>query len=297
MLSQPRLGGLILLDKLASLTPEVRSVALNKATEAPFSGSYLQIPNQPGSYLCRRCGQSLWSSQSQFVSHCGWPSFDTRLEKKITETPDDDGIRIEILCSSCHSHLGHVFRGEGFTLNNQRDCVNSVMLDFVPFVDLDKTEEIIIAGGCFWGVEYLMQQEHGVLLTACGYTGGKLEAPDYQTVCQQQTGHYEAVRVLFDPNKIASIDLFKIFFEIHDPTQSNGQGPDLGSQYQSVAFYYNEKQKQEIEQLMKQLSQQGLVLATKVLPVTTFWQAESSHQNYYYRHQQQPYCHVKTKRF
>jgi len=286
-----------LLDKLASLTPFTQSVALNKATEYPFSGKYTHLAQTSGSYLCRRCGISLWSSQAQFVSHCGWPSFDSRLAEKIAEIPDEDGFRTEILCSNCHSHLGHVFRGEGFTASNVRDCVNSVMLDFVPFEDIEHSEEIIIAGGCFWGIESLMQQEPGVLLTECGYTGGSVEAPDYASVCQQQSGHYEAVRVLFDPKTTSSDKLFQLFFEIHDPTQVNGQGPDLGPQYQSVAFYYNSSQKHEIKQLIDLLINKGFKIATKILPVTTFWAAEDEHQQYYQRHQRKPYCHIRTERF
>jgi peptide methionine sulfoxide reductase msrA/msrB len=286
-----------LLDKLASLSPFCQSVALNKATEPPFSGQFIHQSHQAGTYLCRRCGQPLWSSDAQFASHCGWPSFDKRLPSTIDELTDEDGIRQEILCKRCHSHLGHVFRGERFTPSNQRDCVNSVILDFVPFQGIQDTEEIIVAGGCFWGVDYLLNQEKGVLLTECGYIGGHLEHPDYETVCSQNTGHFEAVRVIFDVKQTTSLKLLRTFFEIHDPSQQYGQGPDQGPQYQSAAFYFNEQQKTEIESLINQLRKQGLKIYTQVLPVTTFWPAEDYHQNYYQKNQKQPYCHIKTQRF
>ena len=100
---------MIFQDKLASLTPFCQQVALNKATEAPFSGRFIH-PGAEGSYICRRCGFGLWQIEHQFISHCGWPSFDDRNPNSILERPDEDGIRTEILCARCRSHLGHVFR-------------------------------------------------------------------------------------------------------------------------------------------------------------------------------------------
>jgi peptide methionine sulfoxide reductase msrA/msrB len=283
-------------DKLSSLTPFVRSVALDKATEKPFSGRFTNSLH-PGTYLCRRCGLPLWNTQQQFSSHCGWPSFDERLQNAIEETPDADGLRVEIVCTRCHSHLGHVFKNEGFTAKNHRDCVNSVMLDWVPVFDVQDTREIIIAGGCFWGIEYLMQQFPGVLLVESGYIGGHTENPDYQSVCYQQTGHYEAVRVLFDNAKTDTHKLYQYFFEIHDPCQVFGQGPDVGEQYRSAIFYYNQSQKNMAQDLIQQLQQLGYKVSTTLKPVTVFWPAESYHQNYYQKNQKQPYCHRYQKRF
>lgn len=284
------------MDKIASLSPVVYSVACQKATEPPFSGQFLK-PGPIGTYLCRACGLPLWESNHQFPSHCGWPSFDDRRTHAIKEVKDIDGVRTEIICERCRSHLGHVFRGEGFTSKNQRDCVNSVMLEFVPQVHLEDTDEIIVAGGCFWGIEYWFRQQPGVLLTECGYIGGTLENPDYDTICQGHTGHYEAVRVLFNPQKTSTKILLKIFFEIHDPAQHFGQGPDIGSQYQSAIFCFNSEQQKIAEELIKQLKDKQIIASTKLLPMSPFWPAETYHQNYYSKHQKVPYCHIYTPRF
>lgn len=284
------------MDKIKSLTPFVISVACDKATERPFTGRFLK-PSSPGTYLCRRCGLALWQTQHQFSSHCGWPSFDDRNPNAIDEVMDADGMRTEILCHRCHSHLGHVFRGEGFTEKNQRDCVNSVMLDFLPQQYPNDTEEVIIAGGCFWGVEYWIKKLPGVLFTECGYSGGALEDPTYEAVCSGATGHIEAIRVIFDPSLIQASQIYQSFFEIHDPTQKFGQGPDIGPQYQSVIFYYNETQKKSAQELIDKLKSNGFDVVTVLRPVEIFWSAEEYHQHYYDKHQKIPYCHIPTKRF
>jgi len=284
------------LDKINSLTPFVLAVACQKATEHPFSGRFLKITHD-GTYLCRRCGLALWNTHQQFSSHCGWPSFDDRNPDAIEEIPDADGLRTEILCARCHSHLGHVFHGEGFTDKNHRDCVNSVMLDFVPSLSVQDTEEVIVAGGCFWGVEYWLKQIPGVLLTECGYTGGQLEYPSYEDVCQSNTGHFEAVRVVYDKNITDASTIYQLFFETHDPSQAFGQGPDIGPQYKSAVFYYDEHQKNQATMLIEKLSQKGFKIATQLKPVEVFWPAEEYHQQYYDKLQKKPYCHIYTKRF
>jgi len=284
------------LDKINSLTPFIVSVACQKATEHPFSGRFLKV-SSPGTYLCRRCGLPLWETQHQFPSHCGWPSFDDRNSNAIDEIPDADGMRTEIICHRCQSHLGHVFRGEGFTEKNQRDCVNSVMLDFVPETGISDTEEAILAGGCFWGVEYWIARIPGVLLTECGYTGGDIDYPSYEQVCSSDTGHFEALRVVFNPKQVSLNDIYQHFFEIHDPTQKFGQGPDIGHQYQSAIFYYDDIQKNTAQQLIKTLESKGFKVQTQLKPIQVFWSAEEYHQQYYDKHQSKPYCHIPIKRF
>ncbi|MDH6356707.1 methionine-S-sulfoxide reductase [Parabacteroides sp. PF5-9] len=160
-----------------------------------------------------------------------------------------------------------------------------------------KTEIAIFAGGCFWGVEYFMHQLPGVFRVESGYIGGTKEAPSYEEVCSQTTGHVEAVRILFDPTETDYETLAKCFFEIHDPTQTDGQGPDLGEQYRSVVFYTTSEQKQIAEQLIAELKKRGYAVATQLTPATTFWVAEDYHQNYYERKGTLPYCHGYTKRF
>lgn len=285
-----------MLLKTASLTPEAIEVILNKATEYPFTGEYNEL-DEAGTYLCRQCGLALFRGQSKFHSACGWPSFDDEIPGTVLRQRDLDGERIEILCARCQAHLGHAFAGEGFTAKNIRHCVNSLSLDFVPDITVKDTEEAIFAAGCFWGVEHYFKKFPGVLKTQVGYSGGHKDHPTYQEICNGDTGHYEVIRVIYDPSKTSYEEITKYFFEIHDPTQKDGQGPDLGEQYLSVIFYYDDEQKNIAEKLIQKLSQKGLSIATKTLPVRTFWPAEDYHQDYYVKTGKEPYCHFYRKRF
>ncbi len=285
-----------MLLKTASLTPETLHVVKDKGTEYPFTGCY-NNHDEPGTYLCRQCGLALFRSENKFHSGCGWPSYDIEINQAVEENADKDGIRTEIVCARCQAHLGHVFRGEGFTPNNVRHCVNSLSLDFVTDTNITDTEEAILAAGCFWGVEYYFKKLAGVLKTEVGYTGGTKNHPSYEEVCSGNTQHIEAIRVVYDPQEVSFEQLAKYFFEIHDPTQKNGQGPDLGEQYLSVAFYYTGEQKQVIRKLINALEEKGLSIATKILPVSPFWPAEDYHQNYYAKTGKTPYCHRYIKRF
>ncbi|WP_031566914.1 bifunctional methionine sulfoxide reductase B/A protein [Legionella wadsworthii] len=284
------------LDKTASLTPLAKRVICDKATEYPHTGVYNSI-KQEGTYLCRRCGFALFRGSSQFSSGCGWPSFDDNIVHAVKQIPDSDGRRTEILCLRCSAHLGHVFTGEYFTQKNLRHCVNSASIDFVADSTVLDTEEAIMAGGGFWGVDHYLKQVPGVLRVEAGYTGGVVSDPSYDQVCQGNTGHYEAVRVIYDKDKTDYHQILKRFFEIHDPTQKSGQGPDIGPQYQSAVFYYNQEQLEEAETLIQMLKKKGYQVATLLLPVKTFWPAEEYHQDYYNKHQKAPYCHQPVKRF
>lgn len=282
--------------KYASLTPDVIRIVKYKDTEAPLSGKY-NDEIKPGSYLCRACGAVLFRSHHQFHSGCGWPSFDDEIKNAIKRHIDQDGRRTEIVCARCDAHLGHVFSGEKMTANNQRHCVNSLAIEFVSDEKVTKTDEVIIAGGCFWGVQYLFEQLSGVLLTEVGYIDGTTDHPSYEQVCSHKTGHVEAVRVVFDVEKISYENILKYFLEIHDPAQSNGQGPDIGSQYLSRIYYFDDQQKIIAEKIIQELRQKGVNVATKIKPVTFFWPAENDHQHYYQKNKQAPYCHRYTKRF
>ena len=169
-------------------------------------------------------------------------------------------------------------------------------MDFIPG-KLTLEEKAVFAGGCFWGVEYYMQQIDGVKSVVSGYTGGRLDAPTYHDVSYGNTGHYEAVEITYDPLIVDYEMLAKTFFEIHDPTQKNGQGPDIGKQYRSAIFYQNEEQKQITEKLIDQLKNKGYKVATKLLPAKTFYPAEDYHQDYYFKKGSVPYCHAYVKRF
>ncbi len=284
------------LDKQASLTPMARGVMCNNETEAPFSGAYNEVVTQ-GSYLCKRCGLALFRGHSQFSAGCGWPSFDDIIPNAVTLMPDSDGLRTEIRCGRCEGHLGHVFTGEHFTQKNTRYCVNSLAIDFVNSDTVLDTEEAILAGGCFWGVEYYLSRLPGVLNVEVGYTGGTVEHPTYEDICKGSTGHYEAVRVLFDVKKTTYTNVLKRFFEIHDPTQSGGQGPDLGHQYQSAVFYYDDEQKMQLQLLLKTLRDNGYGVVTRAFLVNPFWPAEDYHQHYYSKLDKKPYCHQPVMRF
>ncbi|MDX1547888.1 MAG: peptide-methionine (S)-S-oxide reductase MsrA [Rhodothermales bacterium] len=160
-----------------------------------------------------------------------------------------------------------------------------------------KTERAIFASGCFWGTEYHFMQAPGVLSTRVGYTGGTVPNPSYREVCRGKTGHAEAIEVVYDPAKIDYETLARLFFETHDPTQVNRQGPDVGEQYRSAVFYLNDAQKAVAEKLIGILEEQGYDVATEVTEAGPFWPAEDYHQKYYAKNGQTPYCHVYTKRF
>lgn len=291
---------------LNELTPEEERVIVHKGTERPFTGKYEKF-DEKGTYICRRCNAALYRSSSKFDAHCGWPAFDDAIPGAVKETPDADGMRVEITCAKCGGHLGHVFRGEGFTDKNTRHCVNSISMSFIPDSEAEKstadatvvpkTERAIFAGGCFWGVEYYFQKAPGVLETTVGYIGGKTENPTYREVCSHTTGHAEAMEVVYDPAKTDFETLAKLFFEIHDPTQVDRQGPDIGDQYRSAVFYVNDEQKAITEKLIGQLEAKGFKVATQVVPATKFYPAEDYHQQYYEHKGSKPYCHAYTKRF
>ena len=155
----------------------------------------------------------------------------------------------------------------------------------------------IFACGCFWGTQHQFQKQPGVLNTLAGYTGGKEAFPSYADVRDHKTHHVEAVIVEFNPEQISYESLCKLFFEIHDPAQTDGVGPDLGPQYRSCIFYRNEFQKQTAEHVMQLLRSKGDEVNTLLLPEETFYIGEAYHQHYYEKTGGEPYCHLRTKKF
>jgi peptide-methionine (S)-S-oxide reductase len=150
------------------------------------------------------------------------------------------------------------------------------------------------AAGCFWGVEAAFRQIAGVLGTAVGYTGGQSQNPTYEQVCTDRTGHAEAVEVEFDPAKVSYDQLLAVFWQNHDPTQLNRQGPDYGSQYRTAIFYHTPEQQAAAEASMKQLAESGKFgrsIATQIVPAVEFHRAEEYHQQYLEKRGQSS-CHI-----
>ncbi|MDY6969419.1 MAG: bifunctional methionine sulfoxide reductase B/A protein [Spirochaetota bacterium] len=278
------------------LSHEEERVIIHKGTEAPFSGIYNNFFEE-GYYHCKRCDARLYSSDDKFASSCGWPSFDDEIKGAIRRIKDRDGLRTEILCANCGAHLGHVFEGEGFTEKNIRHCVNSISMTFKPDKGKSNIRKAYFAGGCFWGVEYYFERKEGVVSAVSGYMGGSLSNPRYEDVVSGKTGHYEVVEITYNEREVSYESLAKLFFEIHDPTQANGQGPDIGEQYLSVIFYSNKEELKTAKRLIDILKNNGYPIKTRILPVSTFWKAEEYHQNYYNKNNKKPYCHKYTKRF
>jgi peptide-methionine (S)-S-oxide reductase len=144
-------------------------------------------------------------------------------------------------------------------------------------------EKATFGGGCFWGIEAAFSRIPGVVSATSGYMGGKTENPSYSQVCSDTTGHAEVVQVEFDPEKVSYEKLLEAFFQMHDPTQVNRQGPDVGSQYRSIIFYHTPEQEQTINQTFQRLQESkkfSRPIATEVAPAPTFWPAEEYHQKY-----------------
>ena len=146
-----------------------------------------------------------------------------------------------------------------------------------------KTEKATFAAGCFWGVEAAFRQVEGVRSTAVGYTGGTLKDPTYRDVCTDKTGHAEAVEVTYDSSKVSYDDLLRVFWQIHDPTTLNRQGPDVGTQYRSAIFFHNAEQEAAAKRSLEALQKSGTYkkpIVTEIVPASEFWQAEEYHQQY-----------------
>jgi peptide methionine sulfoxide reductase msrA/msrB len=296
------------------LSGEEAYVILDKGTERAFTGAYFNLKDQ-GTYICRQCNNPLFRSQDKFDSGTGWPSFDNTIGDGVRELPDADGSRVEIVCSNCDGHLGHVFRGEGFTERQTRHCANSASLRFIPapVVQRDGVLPIgaylrdkdygayaaaTLAGGCFWCTEAAFERIEGVVDVISGYCGGPERYPSYEAVGGGQTGHAEAIRIYYDSTVIDFPTLLDVFFVAHDPTQLNRQGPDVGPQYRSAIFYHDERQAEQARTAIEALDAAGKwadPVVTRLSPLTEFWVAEAYHQDYYPQHPENPYVQRITR--
>ncbi|CAM5192051.1 peptide-methionine (S)-S-oxide reductase MsrA [Alishewanella longhuensis] len=160
---------------------------------------------------------------------------------------------------------------------------------------MQQTEIATFGAGCFWCLEAALNELTGVKQAISGYMGGQTANPDYRSVCSGNTGHAEVVQVNFYPELISFIDLCQIFFSLHDPTQRNRQGNDIGTQYRSVIFTHSEQQQQQASVIMTELAQQNLFdapIVTELSPASQFYPAEAYHQGYYKQNPNQGYCQI-----
>lgn len=154
-------------------------------------------------------------------------------------------------------------------------------------------ESIVLGGGCFWCTEAVFKEVRGVLDVESGYSNGATTAPTYEQVCSGHTGHAEVVKLTYDPAQVSTRQLLEIFFVVHDPTQANGQGNDIGTQYRSGIYYTTPEQKQVADDLIRAASQDklfGRPIVTEVKPLANYWPAEDYHQDFFERNPTQGYC-------
>ncbi|MEW6197258.1 MAG: bifunctional methionine sulfoxide reductase B/A protein [Planctomycetota bacterium] len=288
----------------AKLDPEAYRITQKSGTEPAFCGNLLDNKKE-GVYCCVVCGLPLFSSEHKFNSGTGWPSFWREFDPQHVTRKTDRSlgmVRTEINCARCGAHLGHVF-DDGPRPTGERHCLNGAALKFYakdeqrpPESRPVPTEVAYFAGGCFWGLEHCFQQGPGVLEAVSGYMQGSVENPTYEQVCTDRTGHAETVRVTYDPRRITYRRLLEAFFDMHDPTQLNRQGPDVGAQYRSGIWYTSAEQetaaKAYIQELTARKRYGRRAIVTQVEPAKQFWPAEEYHQDYVAKTGRA--CHVKN---
>lgn len=302
-----------------SLDNTAYDVTQNNGTEPAFCEGNFNALKAEGIYVDVVSGEPLFSSVDKFDSGTGWPSFVCPIDKNaVTEHTDRKLFmkRTEVRSRYADSHLGHVFPDGPQDRGGKRYCMNGAALRFISKDNLEKEgygeylklfpdlvsetesdqsreryEKVILAGGCFWGLEDLIRKEVGVIDTETGYTGGKNENPTYD----HHPGHAEAVEITYDPDKVTYEELLDFFFRVHNPTTLNQQGNDRGESYRSAIFYKNEAERLAGEKFIKIVDDSDRwdrPVVTTLEPFDVFWSAEDYHQDYLVQNPAGYTCHA-----